>query len=1079
MPSIGPGLLNRPRTDALQLDIKAWPEDTRLSGQKNQGDGKLAEDALRGAVPRKAQSLEETFRPVLNLRNEKLRELDQPPLRDEEFYAARLYTGPSERAIRTDVGTPKLALSPAFASRRSVYLKYNASLRCKGMRSVDGQNKNKQWAEKQFLAYCNGNWYTSTIHAINSAVVKLGKLSKATKVYRGISNRALSKEMLMPNEYNVRGGVEFAFMSTTPIKKVAMEYAESGKINDASMVFEIKMGMIDRGADVSWLSQYPHEDERLFPPLTALSLEDDEKVEDDVTVFKVRLNVNLIATTLEQMESKMQRSHVSMIDLLSDDLRFAGVPSKLLAPLRHLKTKAESRKPSDFTDVDMFKTATEGALETQQEIFDKLCEGDSLFSAIQKADDEEERERELRLRHSDSSPEVLHRRPSQTDAQKKKRLRRTAQEAARVAAGSGVSGNKSAVQLLKKSFKYEEPRQDVEDVIKKYGVPQKQVAIIQVLWLLIHKFDADQPWPGVIVEMLSSEEQQQMEQILPAFTDMLKSWVEAKGKLRENAVKTRYVDVYAKGQMTPWTYAKLTGNERRSLEDPGVTLVEATLGKKQDGVWVDKNRHVLYPGYNGATAILFEAVKMDKAPLIKAVLDANVSVFSFDRDANTALIAAALDGKLEACKILKQMGADEHQFNKRRVNAFDMAVLGGHADVKRIIDPSDCDKQARVPDKNKVTPLMLACYGGDQAKVDELIGTSAVDAKTEPPAVKGKDGRDKPSKQLTALLFAADNGNSEIFAKVLEHAKPNEDQGLDALLIASIRGNKEVAEQLIRYNKELVKKADAKGNQAIHKAAQYGHDELLSTLIMSNADPKAANDSENTPLMLASRFGHDKAAAILLTSGADKNRDDDKGWTSLMRAAANGHQKVMLEMLKDKGGELRIDAQDKQGTTALMAACTSGQLDTTASLLDNDAKLELQDTKDGYTALHRAAISGHEEVVQAILQQPAEIVRGCICIRDNRGMTPLMAACEHGHAGTVRRLLSLRHSKNDGASPSPHENTHASTHTRLLSPASIGHIGCALCNRVFSALPQLVTTVVLSAIQAAALSCASRTATRH
>ena len=54
-----------------------------------------------------------------------------------------------------------------------------------------------------------------------------------------------------------------------------MEYAGKGADHQTSIVFEIKMGMIDRGADISWLSQYPHEEERLFPPLTALSIEDD------------------------------------------------------------------------------------------------------------------------------------------------------------------------------------------------------------------------------------------------------------------------------------------------------------------------------------------------------------------------------------------------------------------------------------------------------------------------------------------------------------------------------------------------------------------------------------------------------------------------------------------------------------------------------------------------------------------------------------------------------------------------------------------------------------------------------------
>ena len=35
-----------------------------------------------------------------------------------------------------------------------------------------------------------------------------------------------------------------------------------------SVVFEVQMGMIDKGAPVQWCSQYPEEAEILFAPLT-------------------------------------------------------------------------------------------------------------------------------------------------------------------------------------------------------------------------------------------------------------------------------------------------------------------------------------------------------------------------------------------------------------------------------------------------------------------------------------------------------------------------------------------------------------------------------------------------------------------------------------------------------------------------------------------------------------------------------------------------------------------------------------------------------------------------------------------
>ena len=56
-----------------------------------------------------------------------------------------------------------------------MYLKYNAALRHKGMmNSDDASASSKEDSERQFQELCVGNYYISTLHAINSSVVKLG-----------------------------------------------------------------------------------------------------------------------------------------------------------------------------------------------------------------------------------------------------------------------------------------------------------------------------------------------------------------------------------------------------------------------------------------------------------------------------------------------------------------------------------------------------------------------------------------------------------------------------------------------------------------------------------------------------------------------------------------------------------------------------------------------------------------------------------------------------------------------------------------------------------------------------------------
>ena len=78
----------------------------------------------------------------------------------------------------------------------------------------------------------------TTIHVINSAIVKASKLTKVAKVYRGVAGGVLPEAFFTPNAQGARGGVEKAFLSTTFDREVAMHYASvDGK---PSIVFEIQ-----------------------------------------------------------------------------------------------------------------------------------------------------------------------------------------------------------------------------------------------------------------------------------------------------------------------------------------------------------------------------------------------------------------------------------------------------------------------------------------------------------------------------------------------------------------------------------------------------------------------------------------------------------------------------------------------------------------------------------------------------------------------------------------------------------------------------------------------------------------------
>ena len=78
--------------------------------------------------------------------------------------------------------------------------------------------------------------------------------------------------MLTIKEGSFAGGVERAFMSTTKNPKVALDY--SCGVAAKGSVFAIDFDMSSRGADVKWVSQYPHEEVSVASVSTSLDTAD-------------------------------------------------------------------------------------------------------------------------------------------------------------------------------------------------------------------------------------------------------------------------------------------------------------------------------------------------------------------------------------------------------------------------------------------------------------------------------------------------------------------------------------------------------------------------------------------------------------------------------------------------------------------------------------------------------------------------------------------------------------------------------------------------------------------------------------
>lgn len=131
------------------------------------------------------------------------------------------------------------------------------------------------------------------------------------------------------------------------------------------------MGMVDRGAQLDWLSQYPEEKEILLPPLTGMEVQADEVTPDDVRQLTMRLNINLRSRTLEQLEAARQKDLgelVSMADKVGRGARHSQrVPQ--------LRLQSGHCPPSPWTE-PVSVHGTQPALRRPQDLRVRPAEGD-------------------------------------------------------------------------------------------------------------------------------------------------------------------------------------------------------------------------------------------------------------------------------------------------------------------------------------------------------------------------------------------------------------------------------------------------------------------------------------------------------------------------------------------------------------------------------------------------------------------------------------------------------------------------------------------------------------------------------
>jgi ankyrin repeat protein len=388
--------------------------------------------------------------------------------------------------------------------------------------------------------------------------------------------------------------------------------------------------------------------------------------------------------------------------------------------------------------------------------------------------------------------------------------------------------------------------------------------------------------------------------------------------------------------------------------------------------------------------------------IVERLLTAGADANAASLNGETVLMTCARAGDAKAVKALLVHGARVNDKEKAHdQTALMWAAAQSHPDVVQVLTETGADVRARSRSyaqtvvgeetqragreelnytvlRGGSTPLLFTSRAGDVESARVLLKA-------------GADPNDSLPDGTSALVLAAHSGRGGVGELLLEHgADPDAfGTGYTALHAAVLKSDVKLVKALLAHR--------AKPNVRMIKGTPMRRDttdfNLPFTLIGS------------TPYLLAARFLEPEIMRALAAGGADVHETMPNGATALMLAAGMGSSAT----------------DDRRG----IASIDFGKVEPESEVLEGvRAAAELGDDPNavnqaGDTALHAAAVLGHNSVVQFLVDHGAQLN-----VKNKRGQTPLTALLNSGRGrGAVSAGADL--TGIDTPRPSPFPETAA------------------------------------------------------
>jgi len=223
-----------------------------------------------------------------------------------------------------------------------------------------------------------------------------------------------------------------------------------------------------------------------------------------------------------------------------------------------------------------------------------------------------------------------------------------------------------------------------------------------------------------------------------------------------------------------------------------------------------------------------------------------------------------------------------------------------------------------------------------------------------------------------------------------------------------------------------------KAESPLVKAIAEGRVEDARNLLAHGADVNGANPDGTTALMQAAEGSgylpnNMPAIQMLLEKNPNLEAEDKQGRTALYRAVAEGKDEAVNALLAHKAD---VNHRASDGTTPLFAAVTYGKMPTLKTLLGAGANFETPDNR-GMTPLIQAAegsgyMPNNAPFVQLLLEKGAKVEP-----QDKQGRSALLLASVEGKIDAANLLLDQKadpnQKDNNGAAPLLSATTYGKT----------------------------------------------------